>query len=410
MKRTVQGYIDEIPQWSDGTPSSSAPLTHMQWLILVLAAGGKFFEGLVVLMTGVAVHLIAFEFNLDAIGKGVIAAAPLFGILIGATMLGGLSDHYGRKKMFLVEMIIFILFLVGLMSADNFYIVVFSLFGIGMALGCDYPTAHAVITESMPSRSRGKLVLGTFAFQAVGAVFGTGIAYFTLVNNPDNIEAWRYMYAIVIIPAFIILIGRFKITMSPHWLLSQGRTKEAESELSRLLSKDPQYPKEIKLNIVKSERSDTKREEQSRGSYMDLFRAKYFKTTIFASVPWFLQDLGTYGIGIFTPTILAYTVGHKHAEHNVADMIESAMMASKGAAMLDTLLIVGILFAIFLTDRLGRVKLQFIGFTGCAVGLAIVAFSQRVDNHSMQTMMIFAGFIIFNFMTNMGPNSQTYLI
>ena len=35
------------------------------------------------------------------------------------------------------------------------------------------------------------------------------------------------------------------------------------------------------------------------------------RATILASVPWFLQDLGTYGIGIFTPTILAAAFGSK---------------------------------------------------------------------------------------------------
>ena len=35
---------------------------------------------------------------------GVIGAASLFGILVGAIGLGGLSDHFGRKRMFIVDM------------------------------------------------------------------------------------------------------------------------------------------------------------------------------------------------------------------------------------------------------------------------------------------------------------------
>ena len=62
--RTVQDYIDELPLWSDGTPLSETPPTAMQWRIWWLAAAGKSFEGLVVFMTGVAMHLIAAEFNI----------------------------------------------------------------------------------------------------------------------------------------------------------------------------------------------------------------------------------------------------------------------------------------------------------------------------------------------------------
>jgi MFS family permease len=43
--------------------------------------------------------------------KGVIAAATLFGILIGATAFGDLADRYGRKQMFIVEMVLFAIFI-----------------------------------------------------------------------------------------------------------------------------------------------------------------------------------------------------------------------------------------------------------------------------------------------------------
>ena len=58
-ERSVQTYIDETPVWADGTTVQSTPLTAMQWRIWTLATAGKFFEGLVVFMTGVALPLIA---------------------------------------------------------------------------------------------------------------------------------------------------------------------------------------------------------------------------------------------------------------------------------------------------------------------------------------------------------------
>jgi nitrate/nitrite transporter NarK len=67
------------------------------------------------------------------------------------------------------------------------------------------------------------------------------------------------------------------------------------------------------------------------------------------------------------------------------------------------------LFAIFLTDVVGRIKLQIIGFIGCAIGLILVAFSQSLSGDS-KLLLIFVGFMLFNFMTNLGPNAQTYLI
>ncbi|MFP4487093.1 MAG: MFS transporter, partial [Campylobacterales bacterium] len=64
---------------------------------------------------------------------------------------------------------------------------------------------------------------------------------------------------------------------------------------------------------------------------------------------------------------------------------------------------------IFLTDKVGRIKLQVVGFIGCAIGLLLVALSESMSG-DMKLVFIFAGFMLFNFMTNMGPNAQTYLI
>ncbi len=48
------------------------------------------------------------EFNIRPAEHGMVSAASLFGILVGAVGLGGLSDRFGRKPMFVAEMVIFV--------------------------------------------------------------------------------------------------------------------------------------------------------------------------------------------------------------------------------------------------------------------------------------------------------------
>ena len=120
--KTVQEYIDELPVWSDGTTLKSTPMTGMQWRIWALAASGKFFEGFVVFMGGVTVPLITREFGLSAGEAGLVTSASLAGILVGTILLGGLSDYFGRKLMFIAEMIIFCLFLALLIMVGDFLI------------------------------------------------------------------------------------------------------------------------------------------------------------------------------------------------------------------------------------------------------------------------------------------------
>jgi MFS family permease len=277
--RTVQEYIDELPRWADGTQLSTTPLTFMQWRIWWLAAAGKFFEGMVVFMTGVALPLIALEFDLDATHKGMVGAATLFGILIGATALGGLSDHLGRKTMFILEMVIFTVFLMLVAVSPSFTWLVLCQFGMGLALGCDYPTAHLVISESTPSTYRGRLVLGAFGFQAIGALVGVGVG-FVILNSDQALAAWRWMYAIAIIPALLVLLGRFFITQSSHWLMSKGQRERAAHEMKRLLNRSPQYPGVFNLRHPHHHRNGP-----PSGGFLRLFAPENRLATILASVP-----------------------------------------------------------------------------------------------------------------------------
>jgi len=407
--RTVQGYIDQTPAWPDGTPTDFVPMTAMQWRIWVLASAGKFFEGLVVFMTGVALPLIVKDFGLSPAEKGIVSAAPLAGIMVGAIALGGLADIYGRRRMFVVEMVVFALFLTGLTWSPTYLWMVVFLFGVGLALGCDYPTAHLVISESIASKDRGKLVLSAFAFQAIGALVGTVVGFLILSNLPE-ITAWRWMYATAIVPAIVVVLGRLRISDSGHWLMSQGRKAEAEAEVARLLEREPPYPKEVRLADLPADEQAAAARVRRTGGWRELVTSPGRRATILASVPWFLQDLSTYGIGIFTPTILVKVIGHEDfTAQNVSALIARDILAAKGAALLDVLLIVGILAAVLLADRVGRIRLQIVGFIGCAAGLGLAILSLQAVEPA-RTILLFAGFMLFNFMTNIGPNAQTYLL
>jgi hypothetical protein len=190
---------------------------------------------------------------------------------------------------------------------------------------------------------------------------------------------------------------------------ARGRRAEAERELQRLLEREPPYPKKVHLADIDPD-SALHSHDARRGRWRDLFNKKNRRATILASVPWFLQDLGTYGIGIFTPTILSHTIGHEITNaQNVAGVIARDIAGAKGAALVDTLLIAGILAAVLLADKVGRIKLQVLGFVGCAVGLTLALLQTHADE-PLRMLLLFGGFMIFNFMTNLGPNAQTYLL
>jgi hypothetical protein len=93
--KTVQEYIDELPVWPDGTALKSTPMTGMQWRIWTLAAFGKFFEGFVVFMTGVALPLLSREFDISAAENGLITALSHCDPRAGRRLRRGLRQDRG---------------------------------------------------------------------------------------------------------------------------------------------------------------------------------------------------------------------------------------------------------------------------------------------------------------------------
>jgi MFS family permease len=331
--------------------------------------------------------------------KGLVTAATLAGILAGALALGGLADRFGRKPVFIGEMVLLAVALLVAAFSPNTATLVGALFAVGLALGADYPTAHLVISESIPAAVRGRLVLGAFSFQALGAVLGTAIASVVLSSKPE-LGTWRIFYLIPVVPVLLVVWGRLFLPESSHWLVSKGNIKKAEKQLRKLLGR-----KDVELlDLEIAEEGHIERSSD----WGQLFRGKMQRATILASVPWFLQDLSTYGIGIFTPVIIAAAFGAESNERTVAAVIQNDLIGARGTALVDVGFLVGIACAIALADRWGRIPLQILGFVGCAAGLIIAALG-NLNGHS-NLVVIVIGFVLFQFMTNLGPNAQTYLL
>ena len=117
------------------------------------------------------------------------------------------------------------------------------------------------------------------------------------------------------------------------------------------------------------------------------------------------MDICLYGVGIFTPTILA--ILHLAGK---GDLVSKDLASSEGAAFLDLFLIVGFGVALLLVERVGRIRLQVLGFAGVAAGMALLTGTALTGTSDSAKAVVFLGFAIFNFSVNMGPNATTFLL
>ena len=383
-----------------------APLCRTQWLVWGLAAAGKFLEGLIVFLGGLVLPLLDGSFALSPLQRGAVAAAGLLGILVGSLAFGGLADRWGRRPVFIAEMA---LLLVGLLLAaisPGPWWLIAALLVIGLALGADYPTAHLVIAECLPAAVRGRLVLAAFSFQALGVVSGTALVALVLQLAP-RLEAWRLIYLGPALPVFLLTLLRWRLPESSHWLLSRGQVGAAELSLARLLERPG-------LRLLALPEAAASAPVPGGEVLRQLLGPRWRRATTLAAVPWFLQDLATYGIGIFLPLLIGGALGAAPggapSGGQGGDLIAVDRLAARASLLIDPALLAGFAVAIAGTDRWGRMPLQIGGFLGCAAGLLLAAAGAGRGAGPAALPLLMAGLVLFQFMTNLGPNAQTYLL
>ncbi|RZM76670.1 MFS transporter [Leptolyngbya iicbica] len=395
---------------SAATPSfetqlDESPITRTMWLLWLLSAGLIALDGFDFFIIGVAIPFLKQDFGLDAVAIGAVATAAVAGSLVGSLTLGPITDRIGRQLMLIVDVAIFVIATMGTALAWNATSLIAFRFLVGVGIGADYPISVSYITENMPARWRGRMVIGAFTFQAVGALLGavTGlvtIAVFRMLY-PDTSAmaiqyAWRWMLGVGVLLAIAVAIVRLSFSLeSPRYYISRGEYEEASIAATQLLETD--------ITITPDTEPPISTESPTFGA---LFNQMHRRSTLLASLPWFLQDIATYGVGIFTPAIIAML-----AFADETDFMVREMGSAKGSAVVDVFLILGFIGAIVLVEKLGRIRLQVAGFMGMAVGLSILAAASRLPAGSQGEIgLVVTGFFVFNLMMNAGPNATTFLL
>ncbi|MBP2134298.1 MFS family permease [Methanomicrobium sp. W14] len=192
-----------------------------------------------------------------------------------------------------------------------------------------------------------------------------------------------------------------KVPESPRWYIEHGRPKDAAAVVGSLTHIDEE---KAEFFAECEEECINERKKKKSPGFGILFRPGYLKKTVLASVPWFGMDIATYGVGIFTPILIGVMAG---TGISGLGTIASDFYETKYTAFLDIFLVIGFVLNILLVERLGRMKLQTLGFAGMIAGLLVLSFVALENSY---LSLAFAGFIIFNVFMNMGPNATTFIV
>lgn len=224
--------VTNIPQRMDRLPWS-------RWHWLVVSA-----LGITWLLDGLEVSIVAAlgpvlthstTLGLTESQVGLTASAYLTGSVMGALVFSYLTDRQGRKKWFMITLLLYLTATVLTAFAWDLVSLMFFRFLTGAGIGGEYAAINSAIDELIPARRRGHTDLAINGTWWLGSA--TGALLSVVLLNPRLIPeslGWRLCFIFGAVLGVAIVLVRRYIPESPRWLMTHSRIEEAEDIVARI--------------------------------------------------------------------------------------------------------------------------------------------------------------------------------
>ncbi|MEJ5339455.1 MAG: MFS transporter [Aquificaceae bacterium] len=268
--------------------------------------------------------------------SSMMVSGFLLGAILGSLIFGYLADRYGRKKLFLITLLLYAggTFLTGF--ASSFEAALLFRITAGAGLGGEFAAIQSAIDEFVPSRHRGKVDGTITALWNLGSLMAS-LSAIGLLKVMDEGLAWRVAYLFGGVLALLVVFVRLYVPESPRWLLSRGRLEEAEKIVQRV---------EQEAGGRKTyDRCDVPVFEGSLLDASKIILSRYRWRFLFSASMSFTILTTYYGMITLLPLILSevYSLSSK-------EIPQILTLGSLGG-------LIGGLVVAFLVDRIGRIPL-----------------------------------------------------
>ncbi len=338
-------------------------------LIASVAALGGFLFGYDSAVINGATTAIQNQFKVAPLTLGFAVASALLGAAVGALTAGRIADRVGRLAVMKIAAVLFFISAIGAGLAPNLWLlVVFRVIG-GLGVGVASVIAPAYIAEIAPARIRGRLgslqQLAIVTGILLSLLVDTLLAHFAGGSEKNlwlGLEAWRWMFIAMVIPALVYGLLSLTIPESPRYLIATHRIPEARKILSGLLGE-----KGIDVTI---DRIESTLAREKAPSWWDMVRPgtphSFGGRFKLLPIVWIGLGLSVFqqfvGINVifYYSNILWQAVGFSESDSFIFTLISAVVN------VLTTFI------AIAAVDRFGRKPLLLIGSTGMAIALVVM--------------------------------------
>jgi len=214
------------------------PWSRFHWLVVIGLGTVWILDGLEVTIVGSIGDRLTEPgsgITLDASQIGTAAAFYVGGACLGALFFGQLTDRFGRKKLFLVTLAVYIAATVATAFSFAAWYFYAARFFTGTGIGGEYAAINSAIDELIPARVRGRVDLiinGSYWVGAAGGALAAVVLLDTALFAAD--VGWRLAFGIGALLGVGILLVRRNVPESPRWLFIHGYKEESERVVGQI--------------------------------------------------------------------------------------------------------------------------------------------------------------------------------
>jgi MFS family permease len=233
-RRGEEGVIEtDVPARLDRLPWS-----RFHWRIVIGLGTVWVLDGLEVTIVGsIAARLTesGSGISMSSAGVGTAAAVYVAGACVGALFFGQLTDRFGRKRLFMATLGLYLVATVATAFAFAPWYFFVCRFFTGAGIGGEYAAINSAIDELIPARNRGRTDLAINGSYWVGAAIGALAALLLLDESIFAADVgWRLAFGAGAVIGLAILIVRRSVPESPRWLFIHGHEEEAEKIVNEI--------------------------------------------------------------------------------------------------------------------------------------------------------------------------------
>jgi len=227
-----RGLTSTIPARLDALPWS-----RWHWRVVIALGITWLLDGLEVTLVGSLGAALQHPdvLGLSAREVGLSGSAYVAGAVPGALVFGRLADRFGRKRLFLITLGVYLAGTVATAFAFDFPSFAVLRFVTGFGIGGEYAAINSAIDELIPARVRGTVDLAINGTFWIGAALGAGLSL--LLLDPRWLPpalGWRLAFGLGAVLGLSMLLVRRHVPESPRWLIVHDRLADAEAEMARI--------------------------------------------------------------------------------------------------------------------------------------------------------------------------------